>query len=206
MDESRVSNLMEPQASAPEESQLIRRCQHGETAAFDALVLKYQQQAFAVALRLLGDYNDAKDVTQDAFVRAYRAIRTFRGEAKFSTWLLTIVTNLCRNRRRWWARRKRVIVASLDDPVDTEEGSVAHQVPDPGASLIAEAMQRELRQQVMAALEMLDEPSRLVVVLRDMQGLSYEEIAQVLRCRVGTVKSRLNRARGRLRALLDGKL
>lgn len=155
---------------------------------------------------MLGDGEEAKEVTQDAFVRAYRAIGSFRGDAKFSTWLLTIVTNLCRNRRRWWARHKRLMVASLEGLIETEEESLAHQVSDPSPTPDADAMNAELKNQVMAALEMLDEPSRVVVVLRDMQGLSYEEIAQALRCRVGTVKSRLNRARLRLRAMLDGKL
>ena len=201
-----MSNPMEQPTLGEGETWLIQRCQQGEREAFDPLVLRYQGQAFAVALRMLGDYNEAKDVTQEAFVRAYQAIGSFRSEAKFSTWLLTIVTNLCRNRRRWWARRKRYVITSLDDPVETEEGSVAQEIEDPSPTPADEAQRTELKQQLAAALGDLDEDSRAVVVLRDVQGLSYEEIAQVLRCRVGTVKSRLNRARLRLKAMLDGKL
>ena len=155
---------------------------------------------------MLGDRDEAQDVAQDAFMRAYRALQGFRGEAKLSTWLVSITMNLCRNRRRWWARRKRLIVASLDDPVETEEGTVGHQVADPSPTPVNEAASREQHRQIAAALTLLNEPSRTVVVLRDIQGYSYEEIAHVLRCRVGTVKSRLSRARLRLRALLDGMM
>ena len=185
---------------------LIQRCRAGDTAAFDALVLRYQDQAFAVALRMLGDYHEAKEVAQDAFVRAYQGLEHFRAEAKFSTWLLTIVTNLCRNRRRWWARRKQYVVASLDEPVDTEEGGIERDVADPSPTPQQTAQQREMRAQILAMLGMLDESSRTAIVLRDIQGLSYEEMAQIMQCEIGTVKSRLNRARLQLRALLDGKL
>lgn len=195
-----------PAVSDGEEAELIRRCQAGETAAFDQLVLRHQQQLFAVSLRMLGDYHEATEVAQEAFVRAYRAINSFRSEAKFSTWLLSIVTNLCRNRRRWWARRKRVIAGSLDESVETEEGSLAHEAADPSPSPSAQAVSREVQQQIMGALAMLDEDSRAMVVLCDVQGLSYEEASRVLRVKLGTVKSRLNRARLRLRSLLDGKV
>jgi RNA polymerase sigma-70 factor (ECF subfamily) len=189
-----------------EEAELIRRCQAGETAAFDALVLVHQQQVFAVALRMLGEYHEATEVAQEAFVRAYRSIGSFRSEAKFSTWLFTIVTNLCRNRRRWWARRRRVIAASLDEPMTGEEGSLAHEVADPTPGPAANAQQAELSRCLTDALGVLDEDSRAVVVLCDVQGFSYEEAAQVLRVRLGTVKSRLSRARLKLRAMLDGKI
>ena len=201
-----VSHSIGDRTSEADDGSLVRRCQQGDLEAFDQLVLRHQRRAFAVALRWLGDYHEAHDVTQDALIQAYRGLGRFRGEAKFSTWLLTIVINCCRNRRRWWARRKRVMAASLDEPVDAEDDSPARQVADPSPSPAADAMSAELKMQVTAALQRLDEQGRTVVVLRDIQGLSYEEIAQVLRCRVGTVKSRLSRARLRLRALMDGRL
>ena len=206
MSASPVSHQAEGRPPEADEQALLQRAHAGDGAAFDALVLRHQQQAFAVALRMLGDYHEANDVTQDAFVRAFRAIGTFRGDAKFSTWLLTIVSNLCRNRRRWWARHRHYCAVSLDDPSETDEGSVAQEIADPAPGPSAAAMSAEVQRQIAAALDGLDEASRAVVVLRDVQGLPYEDIAQILRCRVGTVKSRLNRARLRLRALLDGTL
>jgi RNA polymerase sigma-70 factor (ECF subfamily) len=185
---------------------LVRRCQAGQAGAFDELVLRHQRQAFAVAVRLLGDRDEATDVAQDAFIRAYHAIGRFRGEAKFSTWLLAIVMNLCRNRRRWWARRKRVIVASLDEPVETEEGPWQHQLADDAPDPSSQAASREQAAFLAQALQALDADSRTVIVLRDLEGLSYEEMASVLKCQLGTVKSRLSRARFRLRGLLDGRI
>ncbi len=200
MSGSSVSNL------PADEAILIEQAQRGDLAAFDQLVLTHQQQVFAVALRMLGDRDEAQDVAQDVFVRAYRAVGTFRHEARLSTWLVSITMNLCRNRRRWWARRRRVIVASIDEGFDTEEGTLAQQVADPAPTPAHIAERREQHQQIMGALQQLDEAHRSVIVLRDIEGCSYEEIAQMSQCQIGTVKSRLSRARLQLRALLDGKL
>ena len=189
-----------------DELALIARAQGGDLSAFDTLVLRHQQTVYAVALRMLNNTDDAQEVAQDAFVRAYRAIGTFRREAKLSTWLVSITMNLCRNRRRWWARRRRVIVASLDAPFETEEGAVGQDVADPAPSPAETAQRGELQQQVANSLQLLEEPFRTVIVLRDIQGYSYEEIAQMLHCRVGTVKSRISRARLQLKALLNGRL
>ena len=189
-----------------EEAALVVSAQRGDLEAFDALVLRHQQEVFAVALRMLGDQHEAQDVAQDAFVRAFRSIGTFRGQAALSTWLVSITMNLCRNRRRWWARRRRVIAASLDAPLETDEGTVAQEVADPSPSPAALAERHERQRQLAGALQMLSETERSIVVLRDIQGYAYDEIADMLRCRVGTVKSRLSRARLRLRALVDGTL
>ncbi len=196
----------EPSVSHQEEPALIERARNGDAEALDHLIRRHQQQVFAVALRMLGDRDEAQDVAQDVFVRAYQGLGGFRQEAKLSTWLIAITMNLCRNRRRWWARRRRVIVASLDEPLEHGEGTLGHQVEDPAPRPSAVAQSRERQQQLAAALAQLDEPSRAVVVLRDVQGYAYEEIAQVLEIPVGTVRSRLSRARLQLRALLDGKL
>ena len=187
-----------------DEAALIEQAQRGDLSAFDALVLRHQQEVFAVALRMLGDRDEAQDVAQDAFVRAYRSIGGFRLEAKLSTWLVSITMNLCRNRRRWWARRKRIIAGSLDASSDCGEGALSDTVADPSPTPAAVAEQRDRSQQLMAALQLLSGSEREVIVLRDLQGRSYEEIAETLGCRVGTVKSRLNRARWQLRARLDG--
>ncbi len=189
-----------------DERHLIQQAQAGELGAFDHVVLRHQQEVYAVALRMLGRADEAEEVAQEAFVRAYQAIRTFRQDAKLSTWLVAITMNLCRNRRRWWARRRRMIVASLDDPVGTGETTLGETVPDPLPTPERAAERREIQERVTSGLNQLDEASRAVVVLRDIQGYSYEEIAAILRLPVGTVKSRINRARVQLRAMLDGML
>jgi RNA polymerase sigma-70 factor (ECF subfamily) len=204
MAEPPVSNQAGGQPA--EEQVLVARARAGEPGAFDALILRCQQPVYAVALRMLGDAHEAQDVAQDAFVRAYRGLAGFRGEARFSTWVLSITMNLCRNRRRWWARRRQLIGASLDDPAPAGQGTLADEVADPARGPADIAAQRQLRGEIMAALRALDQAAREVIVLRDLQGLSYEEIGQALRLRVGTVKSRLSRARLALRAQLNGKL
>lgn len=189
------------------DASLVARAKSGDLSAFDQLVLRHQQMVFAVALRMLGDYDDATDVAQDAFVRSFQSLASFRGESKFSTWLVSIVMNLCRNRRRWWARRKKVIAASIDEPIETGEGETfGQQIEDPGPSPAEIAQRSERKQQLVKALQQLDEAHRTVLVLRDIEGFSYEEIAKALRCQIGTVKSRINRARAHLRLLVDGKM
>lgn len=184
---------------------LVERSQAGDPAAFDALVRKHQQQVYAVALRMLGDAAEAEEVAQDAFVRAYRAIKTFRREAKLSTWLVAITMNLCRNRRRWWARRKRVMVMSLD-AVNADTDAPGLEVSDPAPDPSMAAQRNDQARIVLGALQRLSAMDREVIVLRDLQAHSYAEMAEMLQCQVGTVKSRLNRARWQLRAVLDGAL
>ena len=188
-----------------DDAALVARAQAGDPEAFDALVRKHQQQVYAVAVRMLGDSGEAEDAAQDAFVRAYQALGTFRRDAKLSTWLVAIVMNVCRNRRRWWARRKRVIAGSLDaaDP-DTEAPHLDAADPSPDPSAVAQR-QDEARV-VLSALQTLSDMDREVIVLRDVQGHSYEEMAEILGCRLGTVKSRINRARWQLRAVLNGAI
>lgn len=203
---SDLANAADAAKAAETDQELIRRARGGDPQAFDALVRRHQQIVFAVALRMLGDRGEAEDVAQDAFVRAYGGLAGFRGEAKFSTWMVSITMNLARNRRRWWARRRRVITASLDEPGEPGAAGTGHDAPDPSPGPRARSEQREREQVITAALQKLPDGERMVIILRDIQGHSYEEIAGMLGCRLGTVKSRLNRARLQLRMiLLDGR-
>ncbi|MBI2093106.1 MAG: sigma-70 family RNA polymerase sigma factor [Candidatus Omnitrophica bacterium] len=189
-----------------EENGWVEQLQKGNTAVFDQIVLRYERLIYAVALRMLGDAEDARDIAQDVFVRAYQGIRHFRRQAKLSTWLVSIAMNLCRNRRRFWARRRRLITASIDEPLAPDQEGAGYQVPDPSPNPVQVAEYRQQREILMAALQQLNESSRRVIVLRDIHSYSYEEISQILCCREGTVKSRLNRARIELRALVNGRL
>ena len=182
--------------------ELITRCQTGEDAAFDALVRRHQQRAFNVAYQLLRDREDATEVAQDAFVRIYRSVKEFRGECEFTTWLHQIVVNLAHNRHRWWHRRGRAHMVSLDAPRDTGAGELAWELPATGGGPDAEAAQAEFVRTLSARMATLPLAFREVLVLRNVENLSYEEIAVVLKCSVGTVKSRIARAREALRASL----
>ena len=179
------------------ELELVQRAREGELAAFNSLVLRHQNAAYGLALRFLSSREAAEDATQEAFIRAYRAIGTFRGE-RFRSWLFSIVANACRDEL---CRRRRRPQRSLDeareqpdradlDPTDTD--------PTPEA----QALSGELREALERSLMQLPEDWRLVVVLSDVQGLSYEEIAESTGVPLGTVKSRLSRARARLRDIL----
>lgn len=184
---------------------LIARIQRGDDSAFEELVRWHSQTVFAVALRMLGDAHEAEDVAQDVFVRASRGVGAFRGAAKVSTWLLAITMNLCRNRRRWWSRHRRLIAASLDEPVGEDAEPLSDTVADPSPSPAQSAQASERRRIIETTLQALEAAAREVVVLRDLQGYSYEDMAALLRGRVGTVKSRLSRARMQLRALLTSE-
>lgn len=179
--------------------ELVARCQQGDETAFDALVRRHQGRAFNVAYQLLRDREDATEVAQDAFVRIYRSMETFRGECEFTTWLHQIVVNLAHNKHRWWRRRGREKMVSLDAPLQTEDGSMEVQLPSTSGGPDADAAQAEFVREVGAKMAALPAQFREVLVLRNVENLSYEEIAVVLKCTIGTVKSRLARAREALR-------
>ena len=188
----------------PDDAALVARSQRGDVAAFNCLVERYQESAYGLALRMLGEPETAADVTQDAFLSAFRHIGTFRG-ASFRPWLLRIVSNACYD---YWRARARRQTTSLDALVDAEpedEGTGGH-VP---AAMMDEqwdpertALRSELVALIQAALLEIPMEQRLALVLSDIQGMSYEEIADVMQTSLGTVKSRISRARGRMRDVL----
>lgn len=174
------------------EARLLAACRRGDQEAFEGLVLKYQHQIFSVAFRILHDQAEAEDVAQEVFLKAFRALAGFRGESKLSTWLYTITSRLCLNRLK--ARRKDLSRRLRDDPVTAENGP-----PSPDRAL----EERELRALLERELQGLSEEQRIVLALRDIQGLSYEEIAIALGVELGTVRSRLHRARMALKERVE---
>jgi RNA polymerase sigma-70 factor (ECF subfamily) len=177
--------------SVQDEQTLVEALKHGDAKAFETFVLTYQHRVFGIALRMLGDRSEAEDVAQEAFLRVFRSIREFRGESKLSTWLYSITSRLCLNRLKSGERRRREGAAVL--------ARIANGHPDPAESL----EESELEQAVRQAIAELDEDRRIVVVLRDLHGLSYEEIAEALDLELGTVRSRLHRARMELKQRLE---
>ncbi len=186
--------------------ELVSACRAGDPDAFGILVLRHQKAMLNVAFRMMGNYEEACDVVQDAFIAAHRGLAGFRSEARFTTWLTTITLNQARNRLETLASRRRREAFSLDAPVATERGEVR---PDP-ASDAPSALERleaaALRRQVEECLGTLPPDFREVLVLRDLRDHSYQEIGAVLDLREGTVKSRLARAREGIKACLERAL
>ncbi|MEJ7615692.1 MAG: sigma-70 family RNA polymerase sigma factor [Pyrinomonadaceae bacterium] len=186
------------------EEHFVDRLRNGEAAAFDHLVHERSGDIYALMFRLTQDPEEARDLTQETFLQAFRSVRQFRGDASIRTWLYRIAINLARNKWRWWNRRRRDVTDSLDGDAESYDRfsrqlSDARQ-KDPEQTAII----REQEQLLRTALAKLRRPFREVVVLRDVEGLSYEEVAQTLSLSVGTVKSRLARGRTQLRRILEG--
>jgi RNA polymerase sigma-70 factor (ECF subfamily) len=186
-------------SEAVSDRELVARLQSGDEKAFDELVIRHQQRALNVAYQLLRDREDATEVAQDAFVRIYRSIGEFRGECEFTTWLHQIVVNLARNKHRWWHRRGKQVTVSVDCPVEM-------QLPARGDAPDIEAANAEFVQMLSEKMDELPANFREVLVLRNVENMRYEEIAVALGCSIGTVKSRIARAREALRQSMAGEL
>ncbi len=174
---------------------LVALSRHGDLNAFETLVRKHQKRMLNIAFRLIDDYEEACEVVQDAFVSAYKNIGGFRGESKFSTWLTSITVNLSKNRRKQVRSRQSREAFSIDAPVQTDEGEIAVDPPSKEPSVLDRLEEKDVRNRVQECIRALAPDVREVLVLRDMQDFSYEEIGNMLRMREGTVKSRLFRAR-----------
>ncbi len=180
-----------------EEKAIIERVLSGETDAFEALVLEYQTVVYNLALRMTANPADAEDCAQEAFVKAYRSLASFRGDASFSSWLYRLTTNTCLDLLRSRKRRGEV---SLTD--DSDETDAELDIPDETDTPETAAVRKETRETVRGALAKLPPDFRGVLLLRELGGLSYEEIGQQMNLEAGTVKSRIFRARKKLAAIL----
>jgi RNA polymerase sigma-70 factor, ECF subfamily len=182
---------------------LVDRFKNGDEGAFEQMVNRYWDRIYAMVHQLLRNQQDAEEVTQDAFIRAHRGLVNFRGDAAFSTWLYQIATNLARNRYWYWWRRKRDKSISFDQPVgedsDTPLSEIfAAEVETPEDA----ALTQELVDRIAVGMERISPKHREILILRNVKNLSYEEIAEILEISVGTVKSRIARARESLRSKL----
>lgn len=181
-----------------DEAALIRDAQNGDLNAYNTLVLHYQTQAYNVALRIMGDVDSASDATQEAFISAFKAIRRFRG-GSFKAWLMRIITNACYDELRRRKRRPQSSLEALYVEDESGDGSFASHSESPEGH----AQRMELQQAILDCLQALPEEQRTVAVLRDIEGFNYDEIARSVDVALGTVKSRLSRARLRLRDCLQ---
>ena len=183
---------------------LVERVQRGEKAAFDLLVRKYQHKVIGVISRYVQDWSECQDVAQEAFLRAYRAIGAFRGDSQFYTWVYKIAINTAKNWLVSQGRRPPTDDVAIEDAVQLDGGIRLRESATPEREL----MRQEIEQTVFATVEQLPEELRTAITLREVDGLSYEEIAEAMQCPIGTVRSRIFRAReaidGKLRPLLEG--
>lgn len=177
------------------ESALVQRCASGDQAACSELVYEHQRMVVQLAMNLLGDRDEALDLSQDVFLRVFRTITRFRGQSSLRTWIYRIAVNQARNRHRFWRRRHRADQVSLDEHLAAHGDFVSEGDATPERVLA----QKELATRLQAALDRLPFDQRTAIVLREIDGLSYDEIAFSLGVAVGTVKSRLTRARQALR-------
>jgi len=184
-----------------EDAILIKAFLKGDKVAFDKLVVKYTKRVFNVCFRLLGDYEEANDSAQDTFIKVYRALRKFRFEASFSTWLYRIAVNTCKNKLKSVAHRQKKRVISWDNPVSADRPPVL-EIQDERQSPAIELEKKERMKFIQEAINVLPPEHKEVITLRDIEGLSYEEIAEITGLSLGTVKSRLARARSDLRKRL----
>lgn len=181
------------------EASLIQRCAARDEDACAELVTEHQRMVYQLSLNLLGDHNEALDLSQEVFLRVFRTIHTFRGASQLRTWIYRIVVNQARNRQRWWRRRHKAQQVSLDQHIQ-DHG----ELPDAGTGGAPDRLlgQKQLAERIGAALDHLPFDQKTALVLREIDGLSYEEIGFSLGIAVGTVKSRLARAREALRSQL----
>lgn len=173
-------------------AELVSRSQAGDIDAFEELIAKYQSKIFNIAYRLAGNPHDASDLAQEALIKIYRSIGSFRGEAAFSTWAYHIMTNVYRDYLR---KKNRRAEDFLDNPIDTGESEMQREVADSTYDPELLYENTELGQYLQALINSMNDEYKIVIVLREQMGYSYEEIAQQLELPLGTVKSRINRAR-----------
>lgn len=191
-----------PARATEEELQLLEAARQGDSRAFEQLVSPHLNWIYSLALRLMTREQDAQEICQEVLIRAWQRLSDFRGHSRFTTWLYRIAVNACLDELRK-RRRREANVISLDAEVPTEEESLPRQMPDRLAiSPEQTASRAELLKHVEAALARLPTPYRIVIVLIDLEGRNYQEAADILRLPLGTVKSRLNRARQLLRRAL----
>ncbi len=198
--------IKKPAGEPREEAVLIRAFCGGDKAAFDSLVLKHKDRVFNLCYRLLGDYEEANDSAQETFIKVYGSLKKFRFESAFSTWLYRIAVNTCKNKLKSSAFRQKRKMVPLDNPVLGNRTPSNREIQDESQSPAMELEKKERMKVIQEAINALPPEQKEVVTLRDIEGFSYEEVAEITGFNLGTVKSRLARARQDLRKKLRSVL
>lgn len=184
------------------EADFIERLRSGDPEAFDNLISRYSGDVYAVLYRIVDDAEDAADLTQETFLSALKAIKSFRGESELKTWLIRIAINHSRNRFRWWKRRRRSETISLDANIGESDTPIGESIAGNVESAEEAVLRKERETALRKALAQMPEHYREIIVLCDIEGMSYDEIASALEINLGTVKSRIARGREELRKRL----
>ena len=185
------------------QKEVIENCKAGDEKAFSEIVLQRQKKVLNIAYRMLGNSEEARDLAQEVFISVFESIKDLREEIKFDAWLTQITLNHCRNRWKYLKRRQYFNSDSLDDPIETEDGSVPRAIYDPSDNPEAVFEKKMIQELVQRGLLKLKEDQRELLVLRDLQGYSYEEMGETLGLPEGTIKSKLHRARMDLKEVLE---
>lgn len=178
-----------------DESKTLERAKQGDAGAFEELLTRYEKRIYNIAYRMMGNPNDAQDMAQESIIKAYRGLHTFKGSCMFSSWVYRITVNTCLDEIR--KRKKRDVLYM--DAVEGEPAGFTDHAPLPDQIIES----REQYANILSAINTLNEEYKAVIVLRDMQGFSYQDISQIIDCNIGTVKSRINRARNILKTVLQ---
>lgn len=185
------------------DAEIVERIKAGEQHLFDILVQRYSSRAYQIAYGVLGTREDAEEVAQDVFIRIFKALPKFRGDSEFTTWMYRIAMNLARNKYRYNKSRGANKKISMQETIDDSDSRTLIQVPEPRLSPDSEVGLEEYQKDIMREIENLPPLYRDALVLRNVEEMSYEQIADVLGCKLGTIKSRIARAREELRRRLE---
>lgn len=186
--------------TAVDENKLVNKAVKGDNSAFEALMEKHMGIIYNIALRMTANQDDAEDMTQEIMIKIFRSLGSFKGNSKFSTWIYRVAVNTCLDELKKKKNKKHL---SLDAEISGDDGENQIEIKDDSPSPEKLAEQNELRDMVAAAVKLLSDEHRAVIVLRDIRGMSYNEIAGILGCSDGTVKSRISRARAQLKMILE---
>ena len=206
MELEQVATAAPLELRAAVEIQFIERLRRGEAAAFEQLVAERSGEIYGLLFRLTENSEEARDLTQETFLRAFQSIGRFRGEADVRTWIYRIAINQARNRWRWWRRRRRDLTVSLDETQGQSNLTLTATLAESSDSPEQQTLAHEREAALRLALQKVGQAYRETVILRDIEGFTYEEIATTLDINVGTVKSRLARGRQELKLKLEGSL
>lgn len=186
--------------TAVDENKLVNKAVKGDNSAFEMLMEKHMGIIYNIALRMAANQDDAEDMTQEIMIKIFRSLSSFKGNSKFSTWIYRVAVNTCLDELKKKKNKKHL---SLDAEISGDDGEGQLEIKDDSPSPEKLAEQNELRDMVAAAVKLLSDEHRAVIVLRDIRGMSYSEIAEILGCSDGTVKSRISRARAQLKMILE---